>query len=46
MMMSHQFFVLPLNPLKGTSASFKHFRRMQLKPLQGFGVEKFKHEPL
>jgi len=46
MMMSHQFFILPLNPLKGTLANFKHFRCMQLKPLQGFGVEKFKPEPL
>jgi hypothetical protein len=38
--MSHQLFFLPLNPQKGTSAINKHFRCLQLKPLQGFGVKK------
>jgi hypothetical protein len=34
--MAHQFFVLPLNPLKGTFAIYNRFRCLLFKPLQGF----------
>lgn len=37
--MTHQFFVLPLYPLKGTLSNYKRFSCLLFKPIQGIGVK-------